>query len=59
MAKTPKPIKPKAKKTAKEQSERFIETARRLGADESGEPFEHSLRKLIPPKKVKNGPSRK
>jgi len=30
-----------ARKTDKEQSERFIETARELGADESGKGFKH------------------
>ena len=42
--------KPKAgsskKMTKKEQSERFIETARELGADESGLGFEDALRKM-------------
>ena len=34
------------KMTKKEQSERFIETARELGADESGLGFEDALRKM-------------
>ncbi|MCB1423360.1 MAG: hypothetical protein KDJ69_13025 [Nitratireductor sp.] len=34
------------KMTQKEQSERFIETARELGADESGLGFEDALRKM-------------
>jgi len=41
--------------TDKEQSERFIETARRLEADESGRRFEEAFRKLVPPKSPKSG----
>jgi hypothetical protein len=33
------------------QSERFIETARRLAVDETGEKFRKALRRVIPPKK--------
>ena len=32
----------------KAQSERFIETARKLGVDESGREFERALRKITP-----------
>lgn len=41
--------KPKAapKLSDKEQSERFKQTARKLGVDESGEPFERALKKII------------
>jgi hypothetical protein len=46
----PKKAKPKPKMTDKEQSERFKETARKLGADESGKEFEESLRKIVVPK---------
>ena len=35
----------------KEQSQRFIEKARELGADESGKKFERALKKLVPPVK--------
>ena len=47
------PSKAKSKdrsKGAKEktQAERFIETARAIGVDESGREFEDSLRKMIP-----------
>jgi len=42
----PKSQKPK-KLSQKEQSERFIETARALGADESGEKFEAVTSKII------------
>jgi len=38
------------KGTDKEQSERFIETARKLGVDESGEKFETAIRKIATPK---------
>lgn len=43
---TPKKAKPKPKLTDKEQSERFKETARQLGVDESGEHFEKTFRKI-------------
>jgi hypothetical protein len=46
----PKP-KPTRKMTKAEQSERFKETARKLGADESGEAFEKALHKIIPSKR--------
>jgi hypothetical protein len=36
--------------TKAEQSERFKETARKLGADESGEAFERALDKIVRPK---------
>lgn len=42
-ADVPKRQKPKPKLTDKEQSERFIETARELGVDESGKKFERAL----------------
>ena len=34
----------------KDQSQRFKDTAKRLGADESGETFERAFKKLVPPK---------
>ena len=45
----PKKAKPKQKLklTDKEQSERFKQTARELGVDESGERFERTIEKLI------------
>lgn len=52
MAQRPK-AKPKSKgrkDTDKEQSERFIETARTLGVDESGKDFERTVKKIVPPK---------
>jgi len=33
--------------TKKEQSERFIEAARELGVDQSGEAFESSLKRIM------------
>ena len=42
--------KPKPEPDDKEQSKRFIEKARELGADESGEEFERALKKIVPPK---------
>jgi hypothetical protein len=48
MAQRPK-AKPKRKSrkgTDKEQSERFIETARKLGVDESGKEFEEAFKKI-------------
>lgn len=49
--------KPKAPKTAddKEQSERFIETARKYGTDETGKEFERVFKKVIPPKPKAKG----
>lgn len=43
--------KPKPKLTDKEQSERFIETARRLEVDETGADFERAIDKIIPSKR--------
>ena len=34
--------------TQAEQSERFIETARELGVDETGEAFEKAINKILP-----------
>jgi hypothetical protein len=46
---TQKKKKAKPKLTDKEQSERFIETARELGADESVEAFERAFAQIVPP----------
>jgi hypothetical protein len=46
----PKKKKAKPKLSDKEQSERFIETARKLRVDESGEKFEAAVTRLIKPK---------
>lgn len=40
--------KPKAKPQDKEQSKRFIEKAREIDADESGEAFERAFKKAVP-----------
>ncbi len=59
------PQKPKARRSAskigkareaKTQSERFIETARILGVDESGKEFERALKKILPPRKKSPAP---
>jgi hypothetical protein len=34
----------------KPQRERFIETARKIGADESGMAFERDFKRIVPPK---------
>jgi hypothetical protein len=44
----PKKAKPKPQLSDKEQSERFKETARELGVDETGEEFDKALRRIIP-----------
>lgn len=50
--------KPK-KMTAKEQSERFIETARNLEADESGQLFEKAASAILNPIQKASGAKRK
>ena len=50
MAQRPK-AKPKRKdqkSTDKEQSERFIETARMLGVNENGKEFEKAIKRVLP-----------
>jgi hypothetical protein len=42
--------KPKRKMTGAEQSERFKETARALGVDETGAAFERVFRTIVSPK---------
>jgi len=37
----------------KAQSERFVETARQLGTDESGKTFERAFRKVVPSKRTR------
>jgi hypothetical protein len=44
---TPKKKRAKPKLTDKKQSERFIETARELGVDESGEIFNEAVAKIL------------
>jgi hypothetical protein len=43
---------PKRKMTKTEQSERFKETARELGVDETGEQFERAFRQIAPPRRA-------
>jgi hypothetical protein len=51
MTKAEKPkAKPKPKYTDKAQSERFIEAARKLGIEETGEAFERAFTQIAPPK---------
>jgi hypothetical protein len=38
------------KTTDKREYERFVETARKLGCDESEEAFEQAFKKIVPPK---------
>ena len=49
------PKKPRIPESAddKEQSERFIETARDKETDETGKAFERLFKKTVPPKKPK------
>ena len=52
MVKAEKPkAKPRPKFTDKAQSERFIETARKLGVEETGEAFEAQFKKIVPTKR--------
>jgi len=53
------PRKPKPQPDDPEQSKRFIDTAREIGADESLEGFERTFKKVVPvrtnrPKKKRN-----
>ena len=41
----------KTKAKDKKQSKRFIEKAREIGVDESGEVFERAFKEAVPPKK--------
>lgn len=43
----------------KDQSERFIKTARDTGADETPGKFERAFKKLFPPKRPSKSPSDK
>lgn len=45
------------KSADKDQSERFIETARMLGADESAKRFEDIFAKLVPAKRHRRKPA--
>jgi hypothetical protein len=43
--------KKRPKKTDKEQYERFVQAARKLGVNESMEDFQVKFRKIVPPKR--------
>jgi hypothetical protein len=49
---TPKKKKAKPKLTDKQQSERFKETARELGVDESGTEFDKAFERIVKPGKA-------
>jgi hypothetical protein len=52
MARADTKLKPKHKKlTQKEQSERFRQTARELGCDESEDALERAFKKIVPSRK--------
>jgi hypothetical protein len=51
MGKAGEKQKQKPKMTDKRQYERFVETARKLGCDESEETFERHFSRIVPPKK--------
>ena len=55
MARKPKAVRPEAEKT---QAERFLETARQVGADETGEAFERAIEKIVPPRRPTTGVGR-
>lgn len=50
---------PKPKKSSDpEQYQRFVETARKLGADESPEAFDRAFKKVVSPLKRQKGAAR-
>ena len=51
MGKAGEKQKRKPKEKDKRQYERFVETARKLGVDESPERFEQAFEKIVPPKR--------
>ncbi len=55
---TKKP-KPKTPPDTRPQRERFIEAARKSGADESGDAFARAMSVIAPPKKSKKNITRK
>lgn len=50
MAKAEKPHQKPKKEHDKDQAERFKETARLLGVDETGSAFESAFHKIVPPR---------
>jgi hypothetical protein len=51
---TPKRKTEPTPETVTAQKKRFIETAKELGADETGEAFERAFKKAVPPAKVRD-----
>jgi len=49
----PKPKEPRPPKNDKSQAERFKETARQIGVDETGKEFEEAFGKIVTPKHPK------
>lgn len=49
------PKKSPSPKGEKPQHDRFKEAAKEVGADETGREFERAFKKIVPPKKPKNG----
>jgi hypothetical protein len=49
--------KPKPKSDDPEEYKRFLETARKLGADESPEAMERAFKKVVRKPKVKSAPT--
>ncbi len=47
----PAPKRPNLKPDDPAQSKRFVETAREIGADESGEEFRRAFEKIVPSKR--------
>lgn len=52
------PRKPKPPADDPEQSKRFIETAREIGADETREGADRAFKRVVPPKKASATPRR-
>lgn len=50
VAKRPAKAAKKAFEKKKTQRERFIEAARSIGVDESGQEFDRALKKIVPPR---------
>jgi len=46
-------MKPTRRNKEMPQSARFIEAAKKTGADESGKPFEKAFKKIVPPMRGK------
>ena len=59
MARKPKAVRPETEAEDKAQAERFLETARQIGADETGEAFERAMDKIVPRKRPAPNAERK